>query len=146
MENYSEESVGACYIPAHIMVRDDLSMSEKVIYGRVLALSNNKGYCYATNTYLGEQVGLKSGTVSDIVSKLVSLDLVRREIIRDDLGKIQHRKLFPFWIAGETQSDVDRNGQETHSGKNRNGVIEVGHAQQPTPEKTGRYYRYTKEY
>ena len=38
-------------IPSHIRYDNDLIPNAKLMFGELTALSNDKGYCYATNKY-----------------------------------------------------------------------------------------------
>ena len=38
-------------IPSHIRYDNDLIPNAKLMFGELTALSNEKGYCYATNKY-----------------------------------------------------------------------------------------------
>ena len=42
-------------IPATILFDKELKPNEKLLYAVITALSNKEGYCYASNTYLGER-------------------------------------------------------------------------------------------
>ncbi|GIW70276.1 MAG: hypothetical protein KatS3mg101_1023 [Patescibacteria group bacterium] len=111
MKKQKKQTTGWCLIPPYILAREDLTMSEKVVYGRILGLVNKKGYCYATNKWLGKQVGLASGTIANIVSKLKDKKLVYVEVIRDQNNKVTERRIFvpsfiPEW--GGIHSGVNR--------------------------------------
>jgi len=96
------DDIGGCYIPAHIMAREDLSLVEKVVYGRIVALTGAGGYCWASNEWLGKQLDRESKSVSRIVSNLVEKGLLVREVERDEKGQIIKRKLYPFVGCGDT--------------------------------------------
>lgn len=87
--------IGYCIIPPHILADEELSANEKIIYGRVQGLTKEKGYCFASNTWLAEHVGLSKGTVSNIISKLSDKGYLRRETIRDKNKRIIERRLYP---------------------------------------------------
>lgn len=89
-----KSSIGWCLIPASIMAREDLTLSEKVILGRILGLTDKDGYCTASNKWLGKQIGLKQGTVSNIISKLSKKGLLSVKLIRSKDNRIKERRIF----------------------------------------------------
>ena len=100
-----EQKIGHIYIPAHIMDRNDLTLVEKVLYGKIIGLTEKKGYCYSTNEWLAHQIGLSYSGVSNSISKFVRLELIKREIIRNEKKEIIQRKLFPFVIGITSTSE-----------------------------------------
>lgn len=68
--------IGYLYIPEYIMAMDDLSLQEKVVYGRIVGLTGEKGYCFATNEWLGKQIGLSADRVKKIISRLNKLSII----------------------------------------------------------------------
>lgn len=94
MEN--NEKTGSVYIPSHIMERQDLSLVEKVLYGKIVGLTEKEGFCFASNEWLSQQIGLSYSGVSNAISKFVKLELLKREIIRNENKEIIKRKLYTF--------------------------------------------------
>lgn len=94
----NENGIGWCLIPPEVMARKDLSANEKLIIGRVNGLRNEEGFCFASNEWLGKQIGLSEGTVSNIISLLVKKKLLRREIIRNERNEVIQRRLYPLSI------------------------------------------------
>ena len=85
-------SIGWCVIPPYIMSRADLSSNEKMLYGRILGLSGKEGYCFASNEWLGKQIGLTGRAVRAIIAKLKEKKLIDTEV---DLTLISQRKIYP---------------------------------------------------
>ena len=46
----------------------------KVVYGMINSLSNNKEYCYASNSYFANMLSVKEKTISNSINNLKSLD------------------------------------------------------------------------
>ena len=90
-----QQQIGAAYIPAHIMCDQDLTITQKVLWGRIQGLSTKSGYCYASNGWIGDQLGLKKGTVSNLISQLVDGGYLLRKLIRNEAGEITERWLYP---------------------------------------------------
>lgn len=89
-----EQGIGWCLIPPFIMCRDDLSHSQKILYGRIQGLVNNLGYCFATNHWLGNQACLKKETVSSLLSDLQNKQLLQIDVIRDERNRVVERRIF----------------------------------------------------
>ena len=45
-------------IPATILFNKELKATAKLLYALITALSNKEGYCFASNKYLGEKLGV----------------------------------------------------------------------------------------
>ena len=61
------------YIKTPIIILSDSNCSdgEKLVLELIIALSMQKGYCYANNKYFADFLGKKKDTISKIISKLV---------------------------------------------------------------------------
>lgn len=86
--------VGWALIPPNIISRQDLSANEKLIFGRIMGLLSIKGYCWASNMWLGKQIGLDKNTVANIILSLRQKKLIETHVIRDDNKKIIERQIF----------------------------------------------------
>ena len=91
-----QQQIGAAYIPSHIMCDQNLSITQKVLWGRIQGLSTKFGYCYASNKWIGNQIGIAKGTVSNLISQLVDDGYLVRKLIRNDAGEITERWLYPI--------------------------------------------------
>ena len=93
MSANKNENLGWCLIPPSVIVRTDLSANEKLLFGRIMGLVGSRGYCFASNEWLGDQMGIKKHSVSIIVSKLSTKGLVNVEVIREN-GRVVERRIF----------------------------------------------------
>lgn len=60
-----------CIILDDSIVKSNLiSSTDKLVYGIIKALSNNLGYCYASNDYISKKVNLSKRTISKSISNL----------------------------------------------------------------------------
>ena len=74
-------------ITAKVLMAKDLSSTQKLLIALISNLSNEKGYCYASNKYLGECLDISQITVSKNVTELEEKGYVSRELIIDPVSK-----------------------------------------------------------
>ena len=82
-------------IPATILFDKELKPNEKLLYAVITALSNKEGYCYASNTYLGDLFNVIPHTISIWVSHLKNKGFLYVDIITDTRGEIIQRRMYP---------------------------------------------------
>lgn len=83
-------------IPAWVFSIKELELpSEKLTLGFICSLAGLKGYCYASNAYIGELVGISPQRVSKIVTKLKRCKLISCEMIYKDGSKeVEQRRVY----------------------------------------------------
>jgi hypothetical protein len=57
-------------IPANVRYNDNLTPNAKLLYGEITALCNEKGFCWATNSYFSELYKVDKRTISRWISQL----------------------------------------------------------------------------
>lgn len=70
-----------------------LTSTHKQIVKKIHLLSKEKGYCWATNQFFAEELGLSASGINKAITKLVELGFVNRVIVRDDRKMVIERKL-----------------------------------------------------
>lgn len=82
-------------IPANVRYDKDLSPNAKLLYGEITALSNEQGYCWATNSYFANLYNVKNETISRWVSQLIKKGYIRSVIVyKDGTKEIDSRRLY----------------------------------------------------
>ena len=82
-------------IPATVLFNERLKPNEKLLYALITALSNKEGYCYASNKYLGEKLGVDPVTVSRWITDLRRNNYAFVDIMRNEKKEIICRRIFP---------------------------------------------------
>jgi len=81
MEDNRIGGIGWSLIPPSIVGAEDLSSSQKIIWGRINGLKGERGYCFASNEFLGKQLKIKSGSMANMISEMVSLGYLKRTLV-----------------------------------------------------------------
>ena len=81
-------------IPSKILYNKELKANEKLLYAMITSLACKEGYCFATNNYFAEELGVHPKTVSNWISDLRDKNFVKVEIIRNENRQIIKRKIY----------------------------------------------------
>ena len=82
-------------IPANVRYDEDLPTGARLLYGELTALSNEKGYCWATNSYFSNLYKVTTVTISNWITKLENKGYIERKIIYKDGSKeIKERRIY----------------------------------------------------
>ena len=68
-------------IESSIVKSNAINSTDKLVYGIIKALTNNLGYCYASNDYISKKINLSKRTVSKAISNLKRANYIRVETI-----------------------------------------------------------------
>ena len=82
-------------IPANVRYDRDLTPNAKLIYGEITALCNEKGYCWANNSYFSELYGFSKKSVSKWINQLIDKKYVTSKIIYKEGSKeVKERRIY----------------------------------------------------
>ncbi len=95
MKSEKEDKATWVLIPPTILVDKRVPAGGKMVYGKVLGLMKSKGYCWGSNDYLGESLGLSKHTIKKYLRLLYKLDYLRFELIRDKKKEVKERRIYP---------------------------------------------------
>lgn len=73
--------MGCIILDDSIVKSNSISSTDKLVYGVIKALTNNKGYCYASNDYISKKVNLSKRTITKSISNLKRANYIRVETI-----------------------------------------------------------------
>lgn len=91
MENHHS---GFLIIPAFIADDPEIDDSTAILFGRLVALSNQKGYCWASNEYLSNLTRVKDRELQNRLKVLEDKGYLKRVITKN--GFNWDRKLYPI--------------------------------------------------
>ena len=81
-------------IPATILYNKNLKANEKLLYAIITSLANKEGFCYASNRYMAEKLGVSINTVSGWISNLRKKGFIRIEILRKQNKEVLQRRIY----------------------------------------------------
>ena len=81
-------------IPATVRYDARLKPSEKLIYGEITSLTNQMGYCFASNKYFSNLYEVTIHTVSQWISHLEKLGYIQIELIKTQNKEIKERRIY----------------------------------------------------
>ena len=79
-------------IPDRVLEDDSLSPRAVILYGILLRMQQQKGYCFATNSYLSKKLKLNKRRTSALINQLLSLGYIQASSEQE--GEYQGRRLF----------------------------------------------------
>lgn len=81
--------------PANVRYDKDLTPNAKLLYGEITALCNEKGYCWATNSYFSELYSVSNKSVSKWINQLIEKKYISSKLIyKEGTKEIKERRLY----------------------------------------------------
>lgn len=81
-------------IPSKILYNKELKANEKLLYAMINSLACKEGYCFATNKYFAEELGVHPKTISSWISDLREKNYLKVDIVRNENKQIIQRKIY----------------------------------------------------
>lgn len=106
-QEYFHESKYAV-ITVSILKDPRITLQQKVLLCFIQALSNSKGYCFASNKYLADLIGVKKDSVTKMLQKLEDYGFIGRVVKIDKDGMVTFRSITVF------ENPVDRTPLPSH--------------------------------
>ena len=81
-------------IPANVRYDKKVTSGAKLLYGEITALCNEKGYCWANNSYFSQLYGVTNTTISTWIKQLINGGYINSKLIyKEGTKQIQNRYL-----------------------------------------------------
>lgn len=82
-------------IPANVRYDKELTPNSKLIYGEITALCNEKGYCWASNSYFSELYEVSNKSISKWINQLIDKKYISSKLIyKEGTKEIKERRLY----------------------------------------------------
>lgn len=82
-------------IPANVRYDNELTPNAKLLYGEITALANEKGYCWASNSYFSKLYEVSKETVSRWITNLENKGYIYTQLIYKEGSKeIKERRIY----------------------------------------------------
>ena len=111
-------------IPADVRYDEELPANAKLLYGEITALCNEKGYCWAGNSYFAELYKVTNRTVSSWIQILEEKGYIEREVIRNKETKQVEKRLIRLASGKKSHEGIEENflpsGKNIHEGIEEN--------------------------
>ncbi len=117
-----KQKLKGLWIPAEILLNNDLSDKEKIVLSMVLYLSDDTGSCFASNKYIASIVNVTSDRVSKIVSSLKDKGNVDVNLkYKIDTKEIKERQIIPIAerINRYSEKYLEGIGKNNYSGSQK---------------------------
>lgn len=85
-------------IPAAVLDDRRIKAAEKIFFAEIMALSNNTGYCYATNTYFRTLYGVSVTTLQGWLANLKTYGYIKIDVIRNPDNSVKERRITPYCL------------------------------------------------
>lgn len=110
-------------IPANVRYDKELSPNAKLLYGEITALCNERGYCWASNSYFSELYRIHNKSISRLISQLEKKGYIKLEIIFEGKQvKARHIFIAPSNdnVTTYTQNCLEGSNENVTRGSNKN--------------------------
>ena len=85
------------WIPAEILLNEELTDKEKIIFAMILYLSEETSSCFASNKYIANIVNVTADRVSKIISSLRDKNYIKVKLkYKTDSKEIEERQILPI--------------------------------------------------
>jgi len=95
-------------IPAPVRYCKDLKANEKLMYGELTALSNDKGFCFASNEYFSNLYDVSKTSISKWISNLEKNGFIKIKMIYEPGTKqIKQRRIYIAPLLKKSSTPIE---------------------------------------
>jgi hypothetical protein len=105
-------------IPANVRYDKRLKLLSRLLYAEITALTNEKGYCWATNKYFAELYEVSIQTISSCINQLKEFGYINIEMIyKEGTKEILNRyiKIFEYPIKENLNRGIKENFKDNNT-------------------------------
>lgn len=77
-----------CKIPTMVKNNRHICSNAKLLYGDILLLCHQTGYCYATNKFLADSLGLSVRTITKLIKELKEEKFIKISYSKERIRRI----------------------------------------------------------
>lgn len=104
-----------CVAPACVIKAKDIGQSAKLLYVLITALQVERGYCYASNKYLAEGIGLDAArSIPRLLDELSGAGYITVKVVRDKRNTVIERRIFPAIKIPALEEETGENYTTPH--------------------------------
>lgn len=101
-------------LPAKVLLSKELTDKQKLLIALISNLSNERGYCFASNKYLGECLDCSESTIKEHLKKLEDLGILGRVIKLKENGEVDFRSLIITIEIPQPENTTTPAEKQTH--------------------------------
>lgn len=106
MDSYIESAFWAV-IPDSVLSSTEIKANAKLLYAKVTSLQRARGYCYASNKYLAEGLGIAPDTVTRLLKELSDAGYLQIQVIRDpSTNVVTERRIYPSFTLPDISAPL----------------------------------------
>ena len=96
-------------LPPRVRYDEKLSPTAKLLFCEIMAMTDVKGYCWATNRYLAGLMRISKVHVGRLLNDLAERGYITSEILRSETGEVTERHIFVTDQAMSTMTPIYKN-------------------------------------
>jgi hypothetical protein len=82
------------WLPPRVRYDEKLSPAAKLLFCEISAMTDVRGYCWATNRYLAALLRITKVHVGRLLSDLAGRGYITSEVIRSETGEVKERRIY----------------------------------------------------
>ena len=135
LEQGDKKEFTGVFVPADILIAQDLTPLQKLLYAEILALSGNDG-CFASSSHFAQHLGVSDRHIRDNIKSLEKLGYISRAVMKNNLRVIKiGRKQSSAEVGstvprGRKQSSAEVGSTVPHKYNNKNNINTNGNTKE----------------